>query len=188
VDYTSTNPWGEMVEERQAGLGGKGFIEYDLELGTHTFHALEPSRHLIDLPAVVARGLTAAELDVAIRETVERCAGGIDEKVVRLVVRDIPRHVARELDQKALRDYRRRALHFHLDTRRPEIMRISASGAPGRRPTLRETVESYIGKRSLPPGVDRGALVELGTHYLQEADAAASVASATATPTLAFGG
>jgi DNA repair protein SbcD/Mre11 len=182
VDYTSTNPWGELVEERQAGLPGKGFIEYDLNRGAHTFHALDPSRRLVDLPPVPARGLTAAELDLAIHDTVERCVGGIDEKIVRLVVRDLPRHVGRELDQKALREYKRRALHFHLDTRRPEMMR--ASGAPGRRPTLRETVESYIGKRSLAPGVDRDALVQLGTYYLQEADAAANVASAGAPPTL----
>jgi len=178
IDYTSTNPWGELVEERQAGLPGKGFIEYDLERTAHTFHGLDPSRRLVDLPAVLGRGSTAAELDVAIRDTVEHCAGGIDEKIVRLVVRDVPRHVARELDQKALREFKRRALHFHLDTRRPEMMRLSASGAPGRRPTLRETVESYIGKRSLAPGVDREALIQLSTQYLQEADAAASVASA----------
>jgi DNA repair protein SbcD/Mre11 len=180
VDYTSTNPWGELVEERQAGLPGKGFIEYDLERGVHTFHALDASRRHIDLPAVLARGLTAPELDAAIRDAIEHCAEGIDEKIVRLVVRDVPRHVARELDQKALREYRRRALHFHLDARRPEMMRLSANGAPGRRPTLRETVESYIGKRSLAPGVDRDALIQLGAFYLQEADAAATVAAAGA--------
>jgi DNA repair exonuclease SbcCD nuclease subunit len=184
VDYTSSNPWGELVEERQIGLPGKGFIEYDLEHGAHTFHALEPSRRLVDLPAVSARGMTAGELDVVIRETVERCPDGIDEKIVRLVVREVPRHVARELDQKTLREYKRRALHFHLDTRRPEMMRIAASGAPGRRPTLRETVEAYLGKRSLPSGVERGTLIQLGTQYLQEADAAASVASAGSPLTL----
>ena len=133
---------------------------------------------------ILQRHLTASELDSAIRDAVEKCEDGIDEKIVRLVVRDIPRHVARELDQKALRDYKRRALHFHLDARRPEMMRLAASGAPGRRPTLRETVESYIGKRTLAPGVDRDALVQLGTFYLQEADAAASVASAGSPPTL----
>src|SRR5688500_20401281 len=105
----------------------------------------------------------------------------IDEKIVRLVLRDTPRHIARERDQKALREYKRRALHFHLDARRPEMMRLAASGAPGRRPTLRETVESYIGKRSLAPGGDRAALVQLGTFYLPEAAAGASVA-AGATP------
>lgn len=184
IDYTSANPWGELVEERQAGLPGKGFVEYDIERGTHTFHPLEAPRRLVDLPSLPARGLTAAELDVAIRDAVERCDGGIDEKIVRLVVRDVPRHIARELDQKALRDYKRRALHFHLDTRRPEILRMAASGAPGRRPTLGEMVESYLGRRTLEPNVDREALVQLGALYLREADAAASAASAGAPPAL----
>ena len=39
--------------------------------------------------------------------------GGIDDKVVRLVVRDLPRHITRQLDHKQLREFRRRALHFH---------------------------------------------------------------------------
>ena len=184
TDYTSTNTWSELLEEREIGLRGKGFIEFDLERGVHTFHPIDPPRTFVDLPAIPARGLSAAELDVAIRDRVERCAGGIDNKVVRLVVRDVPRHIARELDQRPLRDYKRRALFFHLDTRRPDAMRTSASGAPGRRPTLRETVESYLGKRSLTPGVDREALVQLGAYYLEQADAAASVAAATAPATL----
>ena len=52
-----------------------------------------------------------------------RARAAIDDKIVRLIVRDVPRHVARELDQKALREYKRRALHFHLDPRRPDIAR-----------------------------------------------------------------
>ena len=180
TDYTSTNTWSELFEERELGLPGKGFIEFDLERGVHTFHPIDLPRTFVDLPAIPARGMSATELDVAIRDRVDRCKGGIEDKVVRLVVRDIPRHIARELDQRALRDYKRRALFFHLDTRRPDAMRASASGAPGRRPTLRETVESYLGKRSLTPGVDRDALVRLGTHYLEQADAAASVAAAGA--------
>jgi DNA repair exonuclease SbcCD nuclease subunit len=170
IDYTSFNPWGELVEERQAGIRGKGFIEFDLETGAHKFHLLEPARPLVDLPVVFGRGLTSAELDTAIRNAVEACPGGIDNKIVRLVVRDVPRHIARDMDQKTLRDYKRRALHFHLDIRRPEILRLAAGGAPGRRPTLRETVESYLSKRNLEPNIDRGALIELGLHYLQEAD------------------
>jgi hypothetical protein len=63
-------------------------------------------------------------------------------------------------------------------------MRIAVSGAPGRRPTLHETVETYLGKRPLAPGVERDALIQLGTQYLQEADAAASVASAGSAPAL----
>ncbi len=91
---------------------------------------------------------------------------------MRLVIRDVPRHISRELDHRALRDFKRRALHFQLDTRRPDVIRTSASGAPGRRPTLQETVEAYLARRSLESDVDRAALVRLALQYLAEADAA----------------
>jgi DNA repair exonuclease SbcCD nuclease subunit len=173
LEYTSTNPWGELVEERAAGVPGKGFVEWDLERGEHRFHAVEGARRLVDLPPVEARGLSAGELDAAIRERVERCPGGIDDRVVRLVVRNVPRHVARELDHRALRDYKRRALHFQLDTRKPEVIRLASSGAPGRRATLAETVESYLARRPLDADLDRAALIRLGLEYLHEVDAAA---------------
>jgi hypothetical protein len=177
IEYTSANPWGELLEERDAALPGKGFIEYDLDSATHRFHHVKPLRSLIDLEPISARGLSAAELDATIRERVERCTGGIDENVVRLVVRDVPRHIARELDHKALRDFKRRALHFHLDTRRPELLRLSASGAPGRRPTLMETVESYLSRRPMDADIDRSSVVQLGLHYLREADSEAERAA-----------
>ena len=178
IEYTSANPWGELVEEREAGLAGKGFIEYDLDARAQRFHTLEAVRPLVNLPAVSARGMSAVELDAAIRERVAACPGGIDEKIVRLVVRDVPRHIVRELDQKGLRDYKRRALHFHLDTRRPEVKRPAASGAPGRRATLPEMVESYLLKRPMESGIDRAAIVALGLQYLLEADAAIQAAGA----------
>ena len=177
IEYTSANPWGELVEERDAGLPGKGFIEYDLASAAHRFHHVKPARQLVDLEPIAARGLSAAELDAMIRERVEGCAGGIDDAVVRLVVRDVPRHIARELDHKALRDYKRRALHFHLDTRRPELLRSSVSGAPGRRPTLLETVESYLSRRPMDADLDRSAVVQLGLQYLREADSDAEHAA-----------
>lgn len=182
LDYTSANPWGELVEERESGLPGKGFIEYDLENATHRFHHVEPVRALVDLEPIAARGLSAAELDAAIVQRVDGCDGGIDDRVVRLVVRDVPRHIVRDLDHKSLRDFKRRALHFHLDTRRPELLRLSASGAPGRRPTLLETVESYLSRRPMDADLDRAAVVRLGLQYLREADADAERA-APAVPT-----
>ena len=176
VDYTSANPWGELLEEREIGVPGKGLIEHDLETGVHTFHPLEPARQLLDLPPVSARGMSAGDLDAAIRAAVEAAPGGIDEQIVRLVVRDVPRHIARELDHKALRDYKRRALHFHLDTRRPDIVRLHGHGAPGRRPSLADTVREQLTNRVLSSDIDREALVALGLRYLADAEAAAAVA------------
>ena len=172
VEYTSANPWGELVEERSAGLPGKGMIEYDLERRTCTFHSLPASRPLVDLPPFSARGLSGTDVDARILECIDGCDGGIDEKIVRLVIRDIPRHVARELDHGALRGFKRRALHFLLDTRRPEIIRVHGHGAPGRRPSLAETVREKLRGRVIESGIDRDALVALGLRYLEEAEAA----------------
>jgi exonuclease SbcD len=169
IEYTSANPWGELYEERIAGIQGKGFVERDLATSAHTFHALPPARPLVDLPPVSARGLSAPEVDERIRATIDAYPGGIDEKIVRLVVRDVPRHVARELDHKAIREYKRRALNFHLDVRRPEALRLHGTGAPGRRPALKEIVREKLLARPLHADIDRAVLVERALAYLEEA-------------------
>jgi len=171
IDYTSSNTWGELYEERIAGVAGKGFIERDLASGAHRFHPLAPARPLIDLPPVSARGLTSAEIDEQIRLAVDGCDGGIDEKVVRLIVRDVPRHVPRELDHKAIREFKRRALNFHIDFRRPDVLRLHATGAPGRRPSLADMVREKLLARPLDSKIDRGALVDRALAYLAEAEA-----------------
>ena len=171
LEYTSTNPWGELREERAAGLAGKGMIERDLRTGAQTVHPLSPTRPLLDLPSVDGAGRTAAELDAAIASAVATVPGGIDGAIVRLVLRDVPRHVARELDHAALREVQRRALHFHLDVRRPESVRREASGgAPARRPTLTDALRAALASRALPTDVPREALVALGLRYLADAE------------------
>jgi exonuclease SbcD len=187
LDYTSTNSWGEIAEEREiwrelaeerkTGTGGKGIIEHDISTGAHTFHSIPPLREWVDLPPLSGAGLSPASLDEAIRATVGDFEGGIDDKIVRLVVRDVPRHILRELDHKALREYKRRALQFHLDTRRPDIVRPeTGQAAPGRRASLADTVRDKLRSRVLTEDIDREALVELGLHYLREADLVAGPA------------
>jgi DNA repair protein SbcD/Mre11 len=170
LDYTSTNTWGEKIEEGMAGVPGKGIIEHDLATGRHIFHPIAPSRDFVDLPVVSARGLTTEEVNERILATVESIPGGIDDKVVRLVVRDLPRHITRQLDHRQLREFRRRALHFHLDTRRPEMIRSVGHGAPGRRPSLADFVRDKLRERLVSPDVDRDALVQLGLKYLKDAE------------------
>lgn len=170
LDYTSANTWGELDEEREHGLPGKGLIEHDLETGAHVFHHLPASRPLVSLPSFSARGLTAGEVDAEIRERVEACDGGIEEKVARLVVFDVSRHTARELDYKALREYKRRAMHFHLDVRRPDIIRVIGSAAPGRRPSLTEIVRDRLQSRVLDSDVNRADLIALGLTYLEQVE------------------
>ena len=173
IDYTSVNTWGELYEQRVSGVkgGGKGFIERDLETGRHVFHPLPPSRPLVDLPPISAAGLSASELDQRLGAIVGTVAGGIDDKIIRATIRDIPRHVAREMDHRAIRDYKRRALNFQLDLVRPEARRTQSSGAPGRRPSLNEMVREKLMARPLDAEIDRVALVERAMSYLDEAQA-----------------
>lgn len=181
LDYTSTNTWGERREEGLAGVPGKGIIEHDLASGAHTFHPISPTREFVELPAVSARGLTTEEVNARISSVVESHPGGIDDKVVRLIVKDMPRHITRQLDHRQLREFRRRALHFHLDTRRPEMIRSVGHGAPGRRPSLTDFVRDKLRERLVASDVDRDALVELGLHYLREAEERESVSASPTT-------
>lgn len=180
IDYTSSNAWGELAEERAAGLPGKGFIEFDLDTGTHTFHPLPPSRVLVDLPAFSARGMTGAELDAAVRGAVDACPGGIENRIVRLVVRDVARHINNDLDHQALRDYKRRAFHFQLELLRPDVRPLRGDGAPGHPQSLAEFVRERLNSRQVPADVDREQLIARVFDYLDQATAAELAAAGEA--------
>ncbi len=180
LEYTSTNPWVEVREEvlRRGVMPGmgKGFIEHDLATGAHVFHHVTPARRLLDLPVIDGAGKTADALDEAIAATLADAGAELDDAVVRLVVRDVMRHVVRTLDYAPLREVRRRTLHFHLDTRKPEFSAVTGSGAPGRRVTLRDRLAERLQQRPLAPGLDRDRLVQLGLAYLTRAEDAAAAA------------
>lgn len=161
TERTSTNIW---MEE-----GEKGFVAYDTDRRAATFHPLE-TRPVFDLPRLSARGQSATEVDEAIRSAVEGIPGGLDGKIVRLVVTDIPRHVVRELNHRRIREFKAEALHFHLDARPPEVRRVVGSGAPMRRQTLREQVESYLTRHWTPTteAISRDRLVSLARLYLEQ--------------------
>lgn len=171
IEYTGSNVWGEVDIERQTGVPGKGFIEHNLATGEHRFHALPLARRVIDIPFIEGGGLTAQQLSESIANAVDACDGGIDDRIVRLVVRDVPRYILRDLDHRKIREYKRRALNFLLDARKPMAVRSeSASGAPGRRASLAETVRTMLETRVVSPGIERKSLVDLGLRYLDEAE------------------
>jgi len=177
LDYTSLNVWYDLAEQHKKG---KGFIEVDLATGKHEFHSVQPSREFLELREIQARNMSVAEIDAAIRREVERVRGGIADKVVRITIRDLPRHVARGLDHRALREYKKRALSFHLDARKPESARRDVAGAPSRRPSLADVVRGQLSARPIPADLDRARLVELGMKYLEDADAFPPPAAALA--------
>jgi DNA repair protein SbcD/Mre11 len=167
LEYVSPNLWGELVDEDRHGLDGKGWLLVDLDTGKVERRCVPPSRRVLDLEPVDAAGQSAAALDALIAARVGSVIGGIKDQIVRLRVRDVPRHVARELNHAAIRGFKAEALHFHLDLRRPTTGRSTGVGSPGRRQTLPELVTSYLEGRPLPAELDRDAFVRLGRELME---------------------
>jgi DNA repair exonuclease SbcCD nuclease subunit len=162
LEYVGTNIWGELAEEAEQGIRGKGWLLADLDRGTVTREPVPASRPIIDLEPVRGEGLGAEALDQLIEDRLHTVPGGVADRIVRLRVYDVPRHVARELDHAAIRAWKAEALHFHLDIRRPEVQRTVGVGAPGRRQTLPDLVRDYLRGRPLPAELDREEFVRLG--------------------------
>ena len=180
LEYTSTDPWSELEQEAQLRLPGKGFIEYDLETAEHTFHHMPASRALVSLDSIAARGMSAAELDIAIRRRVLGLRGWDrgEDRAPRRARRAAP-HRARARHARAARAEAARACTSS-STRAAPIRRVRAAIGGGRRPTLVEMVTAYLQRRPLDEELDRAALVQLGLEYLKQADEAEAAAAAVA--------
>jgi DNA repair exonuclease SbcCD nuclease subunit len=162
LEYVGTNVWGELADEAEQGIRGKGWLLADIDRGTVARKEVPASRPIIDLEPIRGDGLGAEALDKLIQDRLHAVPGGIADRILRLRVYDVPRHVARELNHAAIRDWKAEALHFHLDLRRPEVQRTVGVGAPGRRQTLPDLVRDYLRGRPLPAELDREAFVRLG--------------------------
>jgi DNA repair exonuclease SbcCD nuclease subunit len=173
LDYVSPNPWGELRVEAEERIRGKGWLLVDLDRATVSRRPIEPPRRVLDLPRLDGAELAASELDRLLAEAVAAVPGGIASAVVRQVVTNVPRAVARELDHAALRAWKAEALHFQLDLRRPDASRRRVgTGAPVARRTLREELAGFLAARALPAGVEREAFVRDGLAFLADAQAA----------------
>ena len=170
LEYTSNNIWAERAEEEANGFPAKCWLMVDVATGVVTPHLVRHARQVIDLPPIYADGLDASQLDAGIAERVESVPGGIAQQIVRLVVHDVPRPVAREVDHARIRSWKASALHFHLDLRRPVRLRLTGSGAPGRRQTLPEVVHDWLAHRVLPAEIDRERFVARGVELIEQVD------------------
>jgi hypothetical protein len=161
LDYIGPNIWGEARDEVEHGSHGKGWLLADLTTGRVERHRVPLASQVLDLEPVKAEGMSAAAIDEAIALRLKTVRGGLSNKIMRLRVFDIPRHVSRELSHTAIRGFKTEALHFHLDLRRPELRRVTGLGSPGRQ-TLPELVVSYLERRPLAAELNREAFVRLG--------------------------
>jgi hypothetical protein len=169
LDYTSSNPWGELREERESGVPGKGFIEHDLATGAHRFHPVAPSRPLLDLEPIDASGMGATDLDAALRARVDtRTAGSM--------IVWCERRCAMSRDMWSVNSTTPRAARIPpaLRCTSPRYPSTGTAGAPpqreaspGHRPRCRKFSPNDCRERTLPAGMDRDALKTLGLRYLR---------------------
>jgi hypothetical protein len=169
LEYLPPNPWGQLQDEEERGRVGKGYLLVELPGARVTVRPIAPVRRHVELPLIEGKGLTPKELDQRIAAAVAAAKPPIDDQVVRLLVFDVSRSTARDLDHAAIRAYKSRALHFQLDLRRPEVHRLAAAGAPGQRQTLPETVHEFLEHRPLDADLDRAEFVRLGVEYVEQA-------------------
>jgi hypothetical protein len=169
LEYLPPNPWGQLQDEGAQHVKtkgkkerrGKGYLLVELPGAGVTFRDIVPVRRHIDLEPISGAGLNAKELDAKIAEQVAKAK--LDDQIVRLLVWDVDRAVARDLDHAAIRGYKARALNFQLDLRRPQAQRNITSVGPGtKRQTLGETVRDFLGRRPLDAELNRETFVTLG--------------------------
>ncbi len=176
LEYLPPNPWGQLQDEaelKKSKRSGKGYLLVELPAARVTFRPIAPVRRHLDLAPIRGGGLNAKELDAQIAERV--ASAKIDDQIVRLLVWDVERATARDLDHAAIRGYKARALNFQLDLRRPESQRAATQlGSGTRRQTLTETVKDFLGRRPLDAELNRETFVTLGVEYLESAASADS--------------
>ena len=166
IEYVAPNPWGQLQDEAEYGIHGKGYLLVHLPAARVEFRRLAVARRHIDLPSIDGKGLTPKQLDERIAAQVAAAQPAIEGQIVRQLVFDVSRPTARDLDHAAIRGYKARALHYQLDLRRPEVPRDDAKGPLAHRQTLPETVRTFLEHRPLDADLDRTEFVRLGVDYV----------------------
>ena len=172
LEYLPPNPWGQLQDQAERGVKGKGYLLVELPGLRVTERIVTPARRHVELEPIRAAGLTAKQIDAQIAAAVKQSKPPIDHNVARLLVWDVARATAHDLDHQAIRGYKARALHFQLDIRRPEERYRVGLGAPARRQTLPETVKDFLSRRLLDADVPRDEFVRTGVEYVEQAGAA----------------
>lgn len=139
----------------------KGFLVVDLDAGTRRLVEL-PVRPMVDLGPIDARHLDAASLKAEIDARLDR---DLEGRIVRLVVRNLPRPVYEALDFRRIKEQAAGAVHFEP---RFEIDRenVSIQGGTATISSLEQEFVSFL-ERYPVEGVSKDAVRAQGLEYLK---------------------
>jgi hypothetical protein len=158
IERTSNDIWREAAEP-------KGFLWFDLATHQETFVPLTGLRSVVDLPPIDACDREAAALDALIGDQVAQI-GGVEDKIVRQQVLNLPKSVQRHLDYRQIRQFQTAAVHYLLDGRSPHTV-PGASGDVRASGGLEEQVTEFLHGYPLPAGMERQGFVAQGQTYWQ---------------------
>lgn len=124
----------------------KGIVHLDLDSKKIGFEPLD-TREMVDLPEIDASGWTSSEIVKAARDIIS--SRSIDDKIVRLIVRNIERDAYRSLDIPSIRKLGSSALHFELRTDRREDAEEGVVG-DAQIGVLEDEFRKYVSSREFP--------------------------------------
>lgn len=163
IEHTSANIWAEAREV-------KGFLEVSLPTGKRVFHPLTSPREVVVLEPIDAAGLEPHRLMDRITESVEGVNGGVEGKIVRLSIVNVSRESYKNLDHKALRALRAKALNLTLDIMfMSNTTEIQSLAQPGKGLLKEQLVE--FSKSWEVPGVSHSEIADVLTKYLGQVEA-----------------
>lgn len=137
VEHTSSNIWAEANEN-------KGFIEVVLPEKKVTLHSLTSPREVITLDSINGFEKEPDELLELMEQSFAQVSGGMDGKIIRLEVTHVPSSVYRQLNHKAIRQFRTQALHLQLEIRPPQDVRLGGGDTAIRRGSLEEELKHFV--------------------------------------------
>lgn len=144
----------------------KGIAEVDLSSHSVEFHKL-PIRDMLDLETLDAKGLSSSEI---LREARDRIsASSIDDKIVRLVVKNTNPEAHRSLDMAAMRRLGGSALHFELKIDRVEEAEKEAQVGDSHIGLLADEFRKYAASLEMPDE-KKSRLVALAMPYLERGE------------------
>ncbi len=154
----------------------KGFVEVEIETSTvHSpqstetsspiinvkFHQV-PTREMIELLSIDARDLDQEQVLLEIEKTIE--TENIEEKIVRLKVKDISEHIYNSLDFRKIAELKSRAFYFdlRLERKKERAKDQTAGTSIGK---LNVEFEQFL-KQMPVENLNKERLLELGLKYL----------------------
>jgi exonuclease SbcD len=157
IENTSSNIWSEADQN-------KGFLEVFLPEQKVTFHSLSSPREVVSLPPIFGGSIaTVEDLSGKLLDAIASVSGGVDGKIIRLELLDVPREIFRQLDQKLFRETRLKALHLQIDLRYSERAHHekARSALIPTSYSLKEELATFVRKNQAKPHVTHDEMIVL---------------------------